>query len=286
MSLPAASRDFQHDEVAKTCLPENEAYPSALNSGRLTETPQPQEQLPLAGSLAGSTLHELSPAQSLVVSFLFWATLLVAILLHAGLTLSPRLLSLFRLQAEQAVLESELLARQQQAERLERLVAAMRDDPDFLERLVGSELSLAPSGVVHLPLDPALEFDARPDRSLSNSNLTRKSSPPTPPTLTFPPAQRKNTTQEINTEQTMETPPAWLTSVLESLANPGKLRSQLSLTMLSLFLIAFLFLNESFFTGHLGHGLLQLLSGIARRYRCAESSQHSSLKHANSTPSL
>jgi hypothetical protein len=190
-------------------------------------------ELPQQFASEGDGRAGLSPATSIGISIAFWLTLGLSVAMFAPLTLAPRIV-------ERARLAQRFLENQVEEARLKREVdhftavaTALETDPDFVARVAGTELESVPAGGLTIRVDDRLGYDARvPQRAVR-----------------------------------METPPLpWYVPFFESLAEPSPLRRHWTLATVGLVAVAFLFLNDGFFSGSLGTWLLSLLETVKRRY--------------------
>lgn len=178
--------------------------------------------------------RRLRPFESFVISLAFWGTLLFASGMYAVFSLSPGLVERITLKRQHDQLVNLTANQTREVHHLGRVASAMQRDPDFVTRLARNELSLTPVGSTQFRVANNLGYDARiPDAAL--------------------PLQE---TQEV-----------WHEGLLVKLSEPTKLRKKWLAVTLSLFAIAFLCLNESFFSGRLGRGILSLITSFCRRYR-------------------
>ncbi len=177
--------------------------------------------------------RHLHPLESLAISISFWLTLLLASLLFALLTLSPRWVEITHLQSLSRSNQEQLSQTNQEIHHLNRVATAMVEEPEFVSRLAKKEFSLAAQGSVQIQVEKNLNYDARV------------------PTL-------MQTTKQFEN--------AWYNDLLRQFSVHSRLRTPCRWGAAGLFLVAFLFLNESFFTGNIGRFILNLLAGFFRRY--------------------
>lgn len=111
-------------------------------------------------------------------SMLFWLVLLVAAALYAGVALAPKVLHWQRWQDHYVRQRYQLVEREEQLDALERMVAALDDDPQFVTDLARLEMDTPQPGTESIPVDAALTHDPR--------QLSTESS--VPPPVTNPPS--------------------------------------------------------------------------------------------------
>ncbi|WP_417847174.1 hypothetical protein [Thalassoglobus sp.] len=183
---------------------------------------------------ADRTLH---PIESIAISMAFWITLLSASSLYALITLAPRLVELSDLQKQSHEIQGSISQADQEVHHLNRVADAIVKDPDFVSRLAKKEFSLAAQGSVQIQVEKTLNYDARiPSISRSAESFQGQ----------------------------------WYDDLLRRLAEPGDLRIRWTWGAFGMFLVAFLFLNEAFFTGNIGRFILKLLANLFQRYRTAQ----------------
>jgi len=176
----------------------------------------------------------LRPFEAFAISLAFWGTLLCASAMYAVLSLAPGLVEHASLNRQHEHLVNLTANRSREVHHLERVASAMERDPDFVARLARNELSLVPAGSTQFRVTNNLGYDARvPDAAL--------------------PLQEN---REV-----------WYEEMLVSLSEPSSLRQKWTTTTLALFSIAFLCLNETFFSGRFGRGILHLMTLFCQRYR-------------------
>jgi len=94
----------------------------------------------------------------LIVSLLFWLSVFGAALLFAAVALSPKLIELGRLQRDFAAGQHELVQMEQQNEQLQRVVDAIRNDPEFAAELTRIEFDAVPPDEEVIPVDSSLRL--------------------------------------------------------------------------------------------------------------------------------
>lgn len=176
----------------------------------------------------------LRPFEAFAISLAFWATLLCASAMYAVLSLAPGLVEQTNLNRQYEQIVNLASNRTQEVHHLERVTVAMERDPEFVARLARNELSLVPAGSTQFRVANSLGYDAR---------------------------------VPVDAQPLREVDEAWYGGLLVQLSEPTGFRQNWIATTLSLFMVAFLCLNESFFSGRLGRGVLSLLTNFCRRYR-------------------
>lgn len=155
------------------------------------------------------------------------------------LALANRFQEQLDLQAQSAENEHQADLLQSEIDHLSRLLTAYRSDPDFIQRVVEKDFgqqafdTQAPAERVVLNLEPSLMFDAREFRQ----HVAKPSAPP------------------------------WYASWVERLARTGDFRTRWQWTMIALFGLSFICLNEDFFQGRLGRTLIWATQVFRSRYR-------------------
>jgi cell division protein FtsB len=99
-------------------------------------------------------------AWSVGVSLAFWLCLLVAGSCFAAVALSPKVVHFQRLNAQYAANQHHLAAVERQALQLAQVVAALREDPAFVEELARVEFDAVRPGEEVIPVEAALKLDA------------------------------------------------------------------------------------------------------------------------------
>ena len=97
----------------------------------------------------------------LIVSLLFWVSLLSAAFLFAAVSLSPKMLETMRLQDDYDATQFRLVQVEQQNEQLQRVVDAIRQDPDFATEMTRIEFDAVRKGEEIIPVDPELRLSPR-----------------------------------------------------------------------------------------------------------------------------
>lgn len=105
-------------------------------------------------SLASRT----GPLSGVATSLLFWLTLLVAAGLFAAVSLSPKIASYLALCDEYRTQQEELVELERQHAELERVIAALKDDPQFAAELARLEFDAVRPGEEILSVDSSLSL--------------------------------------------------------------------------------------------------------------------------------
>lgn len=176
----------------------------------------------------------LSPLESFIISLGFWTFLFIACGMYSVLALSPKLLEQAKLERQAAEMSQNIATIESEIIHLDRLSHALQQDEEFRERLRNAEFSIQRSGTSQIKVADNLEYDARvPTKNVAKSQLQQ----------------------------------FWYEPPLQELNSNSRLRFRWLAGMICSFLIAFLFMNEQFFTGHLGHWLLRHFGNLFQRYR-------------------
>ena len=173
---------------------------------------------------------------SMLVSLLFWLTLIVSASLYSAVALSPKLLSYIELRNQHFQNQVVLVDLEDQVQHLERVATALESDPEFADELARVEFDASRPGDQRVAVQQTLWLD-RPD-SLSS---------PVAEAHTLP----------------------WYTPLIRAFAGNQELRNYSLAAAAILILMAFTFLHESqepqirsiFATIHAG------ISVVVRRYR-------------------
>ncbi|MEI8381265.1 MAG: septum formation initiator family protein [Planctomycetota bacterium] len=97
----------------------------------------------------------------MVVSLLFWVSLLSAAFLFGAVSLSPKILETMRLQDDYDGTQFRLVQVEQQNEQLQRVVDAIRQDPDFATEMTRIEFDAVRQGEEIIPVDAELRLSPR-----------------------------------------------------------------------------------------------------------------------------
>lgn len=93
------------------------------------------------------------------VSLTFWLTLLAAAGLFAGVSLSPKLSAYLKLQEQFRTQQQELVDLEQEHRELDRVIAALKDDPNFAAELARLEFDAVRPGEEILSVDGSLALE-------------------------------------------------------------------------------------------------------------------------------
>ena len=107
--------------------------------------------------------HEPSPdtISGLVISLLFWLCMIVAAVLFGVVSLSPKLLVYLHLRSQFDMNQRKLVALENQADQLQRVIDAMQHDKEFAAELIRIEFDAARPDEEVIPVDFPLKRDAR-----------------------------------------------------------------------------------------------------------------------------
>lgn len=162
-----------------------------------------------------------SSTGSLIVSLSFWCSLMAASLMYAAVSLSPRLEEWLAARDQYASNAHRLHVLENEVDYLERVVDAMKKDPEFARRM-SEQIQLSPSPVSESGLEPTTV--AAPDGTLPASVVSQTIEQPRLPSAALPKELRK-----------------WILD----LATNSELRTWLLAFAAGLTLLAFTLLNES-----------------------------------------
>lgn len=104
----------------------------------------------------------------LMISLLFWLSLVAATVLFAAVALSPKLIERLRLQDQYHVHQFQLVQIEQQNEQLERVLLAIRQDKDFAEEMTRIEFDAVRRDEEIIPVESGLRLSPR-DLSVPHS---------------------------------------------------------------------------------------------------------------------
>lgn len=99
---------------------------------QLNEAAEPTSEEP---SLASQTVG------AFMMSVAFWLSLLTSVLMYAAVSLSPKLADWINVRQQHASNAARLAQLEDEADYLERVAAALKSDPEFVQQLVGAEKS-------------------------------------------------------------------------------------------------------------------------------------------------
>lgn len=192
----------------------------------------------MSSAPANSGPTQAAPSDSwsgVVISLAFWLTLFIAAAIFAAVSLAPKLAAYLALQEKHLSQQLELVALEQQQTELERVIAALKDDPQFAAELARLEFDAIRPGEEILSVESSLALDP-------NSRLA---------TVITPSAQQST-----------------LKPWVAVLAEQGSLRSGLLVGAGLLVLLAFGWFHESSAGQvHSGvHGVQRQLGAVWRRY--------------------
>jgi cell division protein FtsB len=97
----------------------------------------------------------------MAISLLFWLTLLAAAAVFAAVSLSPKLATYLALCDEFRAQQEELVELEQQHAELERVIAALKNDPQFVAELARLEFDAVRPGEEILSVDSSLTLAPR-----------------------------------------------------------------------------------------------------------------------------
>lgn len=118
--------------------------------------------MPTASFNGNSPQEKSETAFGMAVSLIFWMLLLAACGLFALVSLSPKLLVYLTLRSQFERNQRRLVELEFQAEQLQRVVDAIRNDTDFASELTRIEFDAVLPDEEVIPVDTALKLDARP----------------------------------------------------------------------------------------------------------------------------
>ena len=107
--------------------------------------------------------HEQSPdtISGLVISLLFWLCMIVSGVLFGVVSLSPKLLVYLQLRSQFDMNQRKLVALENQADQLQRVIDAMQHDKEFAAELTRIEFDAARPDEEVIPVDFPLKREAR-----------------------------------------------------------------------------------------------------------------------------
>lgn len=176
-----------------------------------------------------TAVSETSPTESSVpawvVSLCFWTVLLTAGSLFGAVALASKFSVWDRVRTEYRHNAEHLVALEEQVSYLERVEAALKSDPEFVQRLAGSKLDQQDRKAELIPVSGDLIFGYEPVTAAAMRN---------------------------------ESPPPFYRAVIESLATHRRLRSALLTISALMTIFAFACLNDA------GGGLIRTISSGVR----------------------
>ncbi len=115
----------------------------------LIETPEP---------VAEESVMISQTAGSLLLSIAFWMVLLIAATLYAGVALSPKIADWINVRQQCLTNAGRLTQLEDEADYLERVAAALKNDPEFARRLVRANQNSGSGGPELVPVSQDLLF--------------------------------------------------------------------------------------------------------------------------------
>ena len=107
----------------------------------------------------GNSAHET--VSGLIVSLLFWFSLLMAASLFTGVALAPKLVETLRLRDLYTVNQLKLVSVERQNEQLQRVVEAIQHDKDFATEMTRIEFDAVRSDEEIIPVAADLKLETR-----------------------------------------------------------------------------------------------------------------------------
>ena len=108
---------------------------------------------------ASSPGASAAPWSGVFISLAFWLTLLLAAGLFAAVSLAPKLAVYLSLEQRHYAQQLELVRLEQQQKELERVIASLKDDPQFAAELARLEFDAVRPGEEILSVDSSLTLD-------------------------------------------------------------------------------------------------------------------------------
>ena len=107
--------------------------------------------------------HEQLPdtISGLVISLLFWLSIVASAILFGMVSLSPKLLVYLQLRGQFDTNQQKLVALENQADQLQRVIDAMQNDKEFAAELTRIEFDAARPDEEVIPVEFPLKRDAR-----------------------------------------------------------------------------------------------------------------------------
>lgn len=112
-------------------------------------------------SSALTNAHPPETVSGLVVSLLFWLSLVVATLMFAAVGLSPKVLERLRLTEQYQANQLRLVQTELQNDQLERVLDAIKRDKEFAAEMTRIEFDAMRQDEEIIPVDPALRLSPR-----------------------------------------------------------------------------------------------------------------------------
>lgn len=122
--------------------------------------------VPTPQSVEPSTLKNISAPESketvsgLIVSLLFWFTLLIEAGLFAAVALAPKLVESIRLNESFDTGQNRLVAIEDQNEQIKRVIDAIKHDQNFAREMTRIEFDAADPSEEIIPVAPSLKLDS------------------------------------------------------------------------------------------------------------------------------
>lgn len=108
-----------------------------------------------------ATAHERESGSSWIVSLAFWGALATAAGAYAAVALSPKLLVHAELASRHRENQLRLVRMERRARYLDRVVEALREDPEFAAELARLDFAAAGADDERLPVEAELMLDGR-----------------------------------------------------------------------------------------------------------------------------
>lgn len=115
--------------------------------------------MPRSAATAAAPSTPVDDPSGVAVSLMFWLTLLAAAGLFAGVSLSPKLATYLTLQEQFRSQQQELIDLEQGHRELDRVIAALKDDPNFAAELARLEFDAVRPGEEILSVDGSLSLE-------------------------------------------------------------------------------------------------------------------------------
>jgi len=120
---------------------------------------------PVAAGLHPSSESRSETFSGMAFSLIFWVCLLIATGLFGLVSLAPKFCDYLQLRSNFDTNQRKLVALEQQADKLGRVVHAIQNDPDFVAELTRIEFDAVGPDEEVIPVERDLQFDARQDQS-------------------------------------------------------------------------------------------------------------------------
>lgn len=111
----------------------------------------------------------------MAVSLTFWLLLLAAVGLFAVVSMSPKLLTYLTLRDQYQTQQQELLVLEQQQAELNRVIAALKDDPQFAAEMARMEFDAVRPGEEILTVESSLALEPHAVNKTSAGRSSRSS---------------------------------------------------------------------------------------------------------------